>query len=95
MHGDVSIAMDRALNGEVKAEELADPLVLWHGGEALIQQELKSEVVGADEEVPTPEIGTPMANSLHEANQLVLIGCQLEVAAAKGRLNKASSPSSW
>jgi hypothetical protein len=24
------------LDGEVKAEELADPLVLWDGGEALV-----------------------------------------------------------
>jgi hypothetical protein len=35
------------LDGEVKAEELADPLVLRDGGEALVQQELEAVVVRA------------------------------------------------
>ena len=37
-------------HSEVEAEDLVDPLMLRHGGETLIKQELKGEVVGADEE---------------------------------------------
>jgi hypothetical protein len=33
------------LDGEVKAKELADPLVLRYGGEALVQQELEAVLI--------------------------------------------------
>jgi hypothetical protein len=38
------------LHGEVEAEELADPLVLRHCGQALVQQVLQTEVVGVGAE---------------------------------------------
>ena len=40
------------LDGEVEAEELADPLMLQHGGEALVQQKLEAVVVRADTDQP-------------------------------------------
>ena len=45
------------LNGEVKAKELADPLMLWHGGEALVQQELEAVVIRANTERPPQKYG--------------------------------------
>ena len=33
------------LDGEVKAEKLAHPVVLWDGGQALIQQKFKTVMV--------------------------------------------------
>ena len=38
------------LDGEGKPEQLAEPLVLRHGGQPLVQEELQAVVVGADEE---------------------------------------------
>jgi len=36
-----------------------------------------------------------MTHSLYQADELPLIGRQLDVAAAKGRLKKASGPDPW
>jgi len=41
-------------------------------------------VVGADEEVVSPKIGPPVAHCLNQADQLPLVGCQLEVASGEG-----------
>jgi hypothetical protein len=42
------------LNGEVKSEELAHPVVLWDRREPLIEKELEAVMVGADEERTSP-----------------------------------------
>jgi hypothetical protein len=39
---------------EVKPEQLDDPLVLWHDGQALIQQVLETEVLSPDEKLMPP-----------------------------------------
>jgi len=41
-------------------------------------------VVGADEEVVSPKIGPPVAHCMNQADQLPLVGCQLEVASGEG-----------
>jgi hypothetical protein len=66
-------------HSEVEAEELADLLILWHGGEVLIRQEFQGEVVGADKEVMPPEIRAPMTHGLHKTDQLPLVGRELQV----------------
>jgi len=36
------------VNGEVEPQELADPMVLWNGGKALIQQVLEAIVISTN-----------------------------------------------
>ncbi|KAJ1276155.1 hypothetical protein BS78_05G192500 [Paspalum vaginatum] len=57
--------------------------MLRNRGQALIEEELQAIVVGADDEGAPPEIGAPVAHSLHQADQLALVRRQLEVAASK------------
>jgi len=61
------------LDGEVEAEQLANPMVLGNGGKALIQQKLEAMVVRLDEEVAAPQIWPPVPHCEHEANELPLI----------------------
>ena len=55
-------------DGEVVAEQLGDPLVLSHGGEALVEEELERIVIGAHDEATPPKIGPPVTNSLYQTN---------------------------
>ena len=62
------------LDGEVEPEQLAKPLVLRHGGQPLVQEELQAVVVGADEE-PTPlQVRAPVPDGLHQPDELALVG---------------------
>jgi hypothetical protein len=54
--------------------------MLWNSRESLIQNVLERVVVGADDEVAAPEIGTPMAYRLNKADQLTLIGRDLQMS---------------
>jgi hypothetical protein len=54
-------------------------LVLWNGGETLVEEELQAVVVGADEEATPPQIWAPMANRLHESDELALVGRDLQM----------------
>lgn len=54
--------------------------MLWHRGEALVQEVLDVVVVGADDEGTSPQIGASVSYSLHQADQLSLVCCQLEMA---------------
>jgi hypothetical protein len=65
---------------EVVAKELADPLVLRHGRQALVQQELQAIMVSTNIKMTPPQVRAPMAHCLHQPNQLALICRQLEVA---------------
>jgi hypothetical protein len=67
-------------NLEVEAEQLVDPLVLRHGGEALIQQELEAIVVGPYNEMASLEVWAPMSYYLNHPDELSLVRDQLEVA---------------
>jgi hypothetical protein len=51
------------LDAEVEADELAGPLVLRDGRQALIEEEFLAEVIGLDEEW-TPPIGTATSVAL-------------------------------
>lgn len=54
--------------------------MLWHRGEALVQEVLDVVVVGANDEGTSPQIGVSVSYSLHLADQLSLVCCQLEMA---------------
>ena len=45
------------LDSELEAKEFADPLMLRHGGEALVQQELEAVVIRANTERPPQKYG--------------------------------------
>jgi hypothetical protein len=72
------------LNLEVEAEELAQPLVLRHCRQSLVEEVLQAVVVSADGEMTTPKIGPPMAHRLNQADQLPLVSGKLEVLRRKG-----------
>ena len=67
-------------DGEVEAEQLADPLVLRNGRQALVQEELEAVMVSANKEVAAPQIRAPVAHSLHQTDELLLISRELEMA---------------
>jgi hypothetical protein len=54
------------LDGEVKPKQLAEPLVLRHGGQPLVQEELQAVVVGADEEPAPPQVRALVPDGLHQ-----------------------------
>jgi hypothetical protein len=62
------------LHREIEARELAYPVVLRDGGEALIVEVLQAVVVGLDDEAPPPEIRPPVSYRLDEADELALVG---------------------
>lgn len=57
--------------------------MLGNRGESLVQHEFEGVVVRSDDEVPTPQIGMPMADGLDQPNQLAFIGSKLEIARRK------------
>lgn len=59
-------------------------MVLRDGGEALIEHELERVVVRAHDERPPPHVRAPVANSLHQADQLPLIGRHFKVTRGEG-----------
>ena len=67
-------------DGEVKAEQLADPLVLRNGRQALVQEELQVVMVSANKEVAPPQIWALVAHSLHQPDELPLVSHELEMA---------------
>jgi hypothetical protein len=69
VHGDRPV-----LHREIEAQELADPVALRDGGEALVEEVLQAVVVGLDDEAPSPEIWPPVSYRLDEADELTLVG---------------------
>jgi hypothetical protein len=63
-------------NGEIVAEKLAHPMMLWNRGEALIQQKFEVVVVCPHRETSAPKIRPPMPNGVHKADELVLVCCE-------------------
>lgn len=57
--GDGVEAPRSILHGEIKAEQLVDPLMLRHGREPLIQQVLEAVVVRVNLKRVPPKVGTP------------------------------------
>lgn len=49
----------------------------------LVEQDLQAEAIHADGEATSPKVWPPVANGLHKADQLMLIGHQLEVVCSK------------
>ena len=80
------------LDGEVEAEELADPLVLRYGRQPLIQEELQAVVVRANVEGPSPQVWPPMTNGLHKANELPLVCRQLKMAWSERPAEESEGP---
>ena len=73
-------AVGLILDGEVDAKELADPLMLRHRRQTLVQQELEAVVIGADPERPAPKIWPPVVHRLDQADDLLLVRRKLKVA---------------
>jgi hypothetical protein len=48
-------------------------VVLWNGGEALVEQKFETEVVSAYQEAAAPKAWSPVAHDEDEANKLTLI----------------------
>ena len=67
------------LDSEIKTKQFANPLVLWNGGQPLIQHIFEGVVVGADDEHVPPQIGAPMPHCLNEIDELALICGHLDV----------------
>jgi len=53
------------LDGEVEPEQLGEPLVLEHGGQLPVQEDLQTVVVGADEEPAPAHVRAPVSDCLH------------------------------
>jgi hypothetical protein len=62
------------LHREIEVKELANPVVLRNGGEALVEEVLQAVVVVLDDEAPPLEIQPPVSYRLDEADGLALIG---------------------
>jgi hypothetical protein len=71
------------LDGEVEPEQLADPLVLRNGGEALVQEVLQAIVISPHEELAPPQVRTPVSHRLNQPNELPLVCCQLQMPGGK------------
>jgi hypothetical protein len=61
------------LHGEVEAEELPHPMMLGDSRQSLVHQVLEAVVVGLDDEVAAPKVRPPMADDVHQADQLALV----------------------
>jgi hypothetical protein len=48
-------------------------MMLGNGGQALIQEELKAEMVSTYQKAATPEVLPPVADGKHQPNQLLFI----------------------
>ena len=72
------------LYGEVEAEEFVHPVMLWDGGQPLIQQVLEAVVVSLDHEAAPPEVGPPVMDGLDEADQLALRGGESTMSGGHG-----------
>jgi hypothetical protein len=68
------------LHREIEAQELAYPVMLRDGGEALVEEVLQTVVVGLDDEAPPPEMRPLVLYRLDEADELALI-CGLRAVA--------------
>ena len=90
--GDGVEAAGAVLDGEVETEELVDPLMLRHGGEALVQQELQVVVVRAHTERPAPEVRPPVTHCLDKSDQLALISGELVVARGERATEEREGP---
>jgi hypothetical protein len=64
------------LDGEVEAQQLANPMVLRNGGQAQVQQILQVVVIRLDCETAPLEVWPPVAHRLDQTNELTLVGCQ-------------------
>jgi hypothetical protein len=64
------------LDGEIEAQQLANPKVLRNGGQALVQQILQDVVICLDCETAPPEVWPLVAHRLDQTNELTLVGCQ-------------------
>ena len=68
---------------EIKTKQLANPLMLRHGGKALITHDLEGIMIRANYELPAPKIRTPMTNSLDKVDQFMFISGKLQVTSCK------------
>jgi hypothetical protein len=60
--------------GDICPPQLPHPVMLWDGGEALIEEEFQAIVVRLNCEAPALEVWPPMANGMDQSYQLSLIG---------------------
>jgi len=72
------------LHSEIKGKKLADPLMLRHCGQALIQQSLQAVVIHPHKEVAPPQVRAPVTYGQNKADQLAFVGCELEMTNSEG-----------
>jgi len=68
---------DPIINLKAVAEQLSYPHVLRNGGKPLVQEVLEAAVIGADDELPRPELRPPMPDNLDEADKFALVRSKL------------------
>jgi hypothetical protein len=73
---------------EVVPKEITDPLMLWHRGEALVQQVLEAVVIGADD---GEECHTACTRPINSHSYAASLRCR----AANDRLTKARGSTPW
>lgn len=61
---------------EVKAQQFANPMVLWDSHQSLIKQKFEAVMIRADHKVAPQEVWTPVVHGLDQSDQLSLIGCK-------------------
>jgi hypothetical protein len=72
------------LDGEIEAQQFANPVVLGNRGEALVKEVLEAVVVRLDGESVPPQVRPPMPNSEDEADELAFI-CRQGAMARRDR----------
>jgi hypothetical protein len=66
--------------------------MLRYSGQALIKQIFEVIVLSLDHECAAPEIRSPMANRMDEADELALVGRELCVACDDGPTEEGDRP---
>lgn len=67
------------LEGEVVAKQLTHPLMLRNSRQTLVQQELQTVVICTYDEGAAPKIGMPMADCMHQSDELSFVRGQFSM----------------
>jgi hypothetical protein len=67
-------------------------VVLRYGGQLLIKQILKGKMVSEDSDWPALEVGSPVPDGLHEADQLTFVCLEFGVLRRHGAAEEGDGP---
>ena len=82
--GDDFLATWFIFHREVEPQQLAHPMVLWNGSEALVQQKLQAVVVSFDDEHTSPKIWPLVVHGVRQTNELPLISGERSMTWSNG-----------